>query len=307
MRSEVRTPSSATVAIDNSTMPNVRARFPLGCSAAKMEPAGRHDAAYLPRTTHVTGNVQIHEMGWAADELWFVNTRFSCLCTRSTNHSFVPRWRPRFITELAPEDRCHLNGLAIVGHQPRFVTALGQTNEAGAWRKDKKSGGVLIDVTTDRVIADGLSMPHSPRFHQDRLWVLESGKGEIGIVDINGGSVRPIAQLPGFTRGLTFHGPLAFIGLSQVRESAHFSEIPITDLPIEQRCSGVWIIDTRTGETIAFLKFQDAVQEIFAVEVVERKYPELISDSATMANTFILPDEALAEVTPALRDPASKV
>ena len=97
--------------------------------AAKLEPAGRHDACFLPRSCHVTGNVQIHELAWGdASELWVVNTRFSCLCTLDRSASFTPRWRPPFVTALEPTDRCHLNGLAMVSGSPRYATALGQTD-----------------------------------------------------------------------------------------------------------------------------------------------------------------------------------
>ena len=100
--------------------------------AAKLEPPGRHDACFLPRSSHVTGNIQIHEMAWGAgDELWVVNTRFSCLCTLDRSASFAPRWRPPFVTELEPTDRCHLNGLGMVDGRPRYVTALGETDDAG--------------------------------------------------------------------------------------------------------------------------------------------------------------------------------
>src|SRR5216110_2786874 len=81
--------------------------------APRVEPAGLHDACYLPRSCHVTGDIGVHEMAWAGDELWVVNTRFSCLCTLHLDYSFVPRWRPPFITAFAAEDRCHLNGLAL--------------------------------------------------------------------------------------------------------------------------------------------------------------------------------------------------
>src|SRR5262245_15712654 len=82
--------------------------------AARLPPAGRHDACFLARAAHMTGDIHVHEMAWAGAELWFVNTLFSCLCTLDESHSFVPRWRPPFITALAGEDRCHLNGLAMV-------------------------------------------------------------------------------------------------------------------------------------------------------------------------------------------------
>ena len=143
--------------------------------ARKLEPAGKHDACFMPRSAHVTGNVQIHEMAWSDDVLWFVNTRFSCLCTLDPIHSFIPRWRPPFITALAPEDRCHLNGLALVGGKPRYVTALGATDSLAGWRENKARGGILMDVTNGQVLASGLSMPHSPRWYDGRLWVLESG------------------------------------------------------------------------------------------------------------------------------------
>src|SRR5262249_42897353 len=132
--------------------------------ARKLEPAGKHDVCFLPRAASVTGDVQIHEMAWAGTDLWFVNTRFSCLCTRSNVHSFVPRWRPPFISALAPEDRCHLNGLCLVDGKPCFVTALGESDTRGGWRERKKDGGVLMDVRSNEIILRGLSMPHSPRW-----------------------------------------------------------------------------------------------------------------------------------------------
>ena len=270
--------------------------------AAKLEPAGKHDACYLPRTIHFTGDVQMHEMAWACDELWFVNTRFSCLCTRSSTYNFIPWWRPSFISALAPEDRCHLNGLGMVDGKPRYVTALGSTDTPAGWRDHKKDGGVLIDIDSNEVVMSGLSMPHSPRWHKGELWVLESGNGGIGVFDRRSGRYRPVAELPGFTRGLDFFGRYAFIGLSQVRETAVFSGIALTERPAERNC-GVWVVDTQTGRTAAFLRFEDAVQEIFAVQVLPGlRFPDLINDDAAiLANSFILPDESLAEVAAPFR------
>lgn len=279
--------------------------------ARRLEPAGKHDACFLPRSSVCTGDIQIHEMSWAGEELWFINTRFSCLCTRSGQYNFAPRWKPPFITALAPEDRCHLNGLAIVhGEQgvsaPRYVTALGATDTSGSWRADKKAGGVLLDVPSGEVICRGLSMPHSPRWHGGRLWVLESGSGGIGWVEPATGRYREIAVLPGFTRGLDFCGALAFIGLSQVRESAIFSGIAIAERPLEERCCGIWVVDVSTGQTVALLKFSEAVQEIFSVQVLPGvRFPDLINDhSALLADSFILPTESLDWVPAPLRFPS---
>jgi uncharacterized protein (TIGR03032 family) len=273
----------------------------------KLGPIGQHDACYLPRSSHVTGDVQIHEMAWVGDELWFVNTRFSCLCTRSAIHNFVPRWRPPFVSALAPEDRCHLNGLGLRDGQPRYVTALAESDQPAGWRANKKDGGILLDVTTNAVLLRGLSMPHSPRWYAGRLWVLESGAGGVGFVDPRSGRYVSLAELPGFTRGLDFCGPLAFIGLSQVRESAVFSGIAIAERALQERVCGVWVLNIQTGQTIAFLRFEEAVQEIFAVQVLPgRRFPDLINDNAQLiSDSFVLPDSALDEVAGSYRGPGS--
>lgn len=265
--------------------------------AYKLEPQGKHDACYLPRHCHVTGDIDIHEMGWGKEELWFVNTRFSCLCTLDFNHSFVPRWRPQFVSALSPEDRCHLNGLGMVGDRPQYVTALGTTDTANGWRENKAKGGVLIDIETNEIIAQSLSMPHSPRWYNNCLWVLESGNGGVAAIDLNTGRLNTIARLPGFTRGLDFWGKLAFVGLSQVRETAVFSGIPLTER-LQERTCGVWVVNLENGETIAFLKFEEAVQEIFAVQVLpEISFPEIIDwDEQLLGMSYVLPDEALADV-----------
>ena len=265
--------------------------------APKIEPLGRHDACYLPRKTHVTGDIDIHEMSWGNNDLWFVNTRFSCLCTLDTNYSFVPRWRPSFVTALTPEDRCHLNGLAMVEGKPKYVTALGKTDSFGGWRENKASGGILMTVDTEEIVATGLSMPHSPRWYNNNLWVLESGNGSLAICDRYSGKLETVTILPGFTRGLDFYGSLAFIGLSQVRETAVFNGIPLTQR-LKERICGIWVVDILTGETVAFLRFEDAVREIFAVRVLPNiSFPEVIDwDEKLIASSYILPDEALIDV-----------
>src|SRR5437879_3229575 len=170
--------------------------------APQLEPAGRHDGCFLPRSCHVTGDIRIHEIAWGGETLWAVNTRFSCLCTLHPDYSFVPRWRPPFLTALAAEDRCHLNGLAMLDGQPKYVTALGETDTPGGWRANKPHGGCLIDVPSGEIVARGLSMPHSPRWHDGRLWLLESGTGRLVVIDRTNGRRETVAELAGFTRGL---------------------------------------------------------------------------------------------------------
>lgn len=258
--------------------------------AEKIEPRGRHDACFLPRNTHFTGDIRIHEIAFAGGELWLVATNFSCLATLDAEHSFVPRWSPPFITELAAQDRCHLNGLCVVDDRVRYVTALGESDEPGGWRESKADGGVLIDVPSGETVVRGLSMPHSPRWHDGRLWVLESGKGTLSVADPEAGSVETVTELPGFTRGLLFAGGVAFVGLSQVRETATFGGLPLMER-LDERLCGVWAVDPGSGNVLGFLRFEELVQEVFDVALLPGlRFPEIGEpDGDAASTTYVLP------------------
>jgi uncharacterized protein (TIGR03032 family) len=250
------------------------------------------DRVFAERHRHTTGAIDVHDMAFGQEGLWAVNTRFNALCTLDSVHSFVPRWRPKFISQWVAEDRCHLNGLALRDGQPAHVTALGTTDVLNGWREHKASGGVVMDVASGEVVVGGLCMPHSPRWYGGRLWVLESGRGGFGYVDLQSGRVETIASLPGFTRGLAFHGSLAFVGLSQVRETAIFGELPITEGDQSRHC-GVWVIDVSRGEVVGAVAFTGSVNELFAVEVIHDSLsPEVMvgdSHNESLKRTFVLP------------------
>ncbi|TAL47808.1 MAG: TIGR03032 family protein [Methylovulum sp.] len=256
-----------------------------------------HDACYLPRTVHITGDIDIHELAYADDgELWLVNTRMSCLCTLDSAYSVVPRWRPPFVSAYDLSDRCHLNGMALKDGRPAFVTCLGKTDNAADWRANKASGGLLMQVPDGRIVIEGLSMPHSPRWHQNKLWYLESGAGQLCTADPETGKKTLIAQLPGFTRGLDFCGRYAFIGLSQVRETAVFSGLPLTAQAGERHC-GVWAVDIDSGQVIGCVAFTGSVQEVFAIQVLPHRFPVLLDiDDPLVRSSYSLPDAALAEI-----------
>ena len=249
-----------------------------------------HDACYLPRSCHVTGDIGVHELAWAGDELWLVNTRFSCLCTLDPDYSFVPRWQPPFITALAAEDRCHLNGLAIVEGQPKYATALGETDTADGWRAHKPHGGCLMDVPSGAILVRGLSTPHSPRWHDGRLWLLESGTGQLKLIDRASGRGQLVTELPGFARGLAFAGPYAFIGLSKIRATSAMDGVPLAERRDKLKC-GVAVVDLRTGQMMAFLEFQTAVEEIFDVQILAGlRFPEIIGfQKEAVHHTFVVP------------------
>ncbi len=257
--------------------------------APKLEPRG-HDACYLPRNRHLTGDTLMHELAFAGGELWMCATNFSCLATIDGDHSFIPRWRPPFITELTGGDRCHLNGLAVRDDAPAFVTALGQSDEPGGWRQNKAAGGCVIDVASGEIVISGLSMPHSPRWHDGRLWVLESGRGTLAAVDLQSGTTETVIELPGFTRGLALTGELAFVGLSQIRESSTFGDLPLT-ARLNERVSGVWVVNVRHATITGFLRFEDLVQEIFDVALLPgARFPEIAEPGSTAASTtFVFP------------------
>jgi uncharacterized protein (TIGR03032 family) len=270
--------------------------------APRVEPAGTHDACFVPRSSHVTGDTGVHEIAWSGDELWMVSTRFSCLCTLSPDYSFVPRWQPPFITALSADDRCHLNGLAMApGEQgklvPCYVTALGTTDTPGGWRADKPRGGCILDVASGELITRGLSMPHSPRWHDGRLWVLESGTGGVVLVDRATGRRETVARLPGFARGLAIVGPYAFVGLSKIRKTSAMDGVPIAELRDELKC-GIAVLDLRSGQTVAFLEFQTAVEEIFDVQLLPAlRFPEVMGfQQEAIRHTFVVPPRGKGQV-----------
>lgn len=235
--------------------------------APRVEPMGRHDACYLTRSSHFTGEIQSHELAWSGAELWLVNTAFGCLCTLDGRHSFVPRWRPPFLTALAAEDRCHLNGLAMANGAPRFVTALGESDTPQGWRANKVRGGCLIDVPSGETVARGFAMPHSPRVHGGRVWMLHSGVGQLVHVDPANGRTETVTELPGYTRGLAMHDRFAFVGLSRIRETSTFGGMPIAERRPELKC-GVGVVDLTSGMLVGHLEFLTGVEEIFDVQVV---------------------------------------
>ncbi len=241
--------------------------------AAEIEPAGKHDRAFLARESFVTGNIHVHELGWGeGDRLWVVNTLFSCLCELHEDFNFIPRWQPPFVDQLAPQDRCHLNGMLLIDGKPKYVSALGTSNEARGWRENKANGGVLIDVDSGEVVAGGFCMPHSPRMHQGKLFLLDSGRGRLVTIDPKSGDVETVTQYPGYGRGMSLHGQFAFIGMSKARETSVFGGVPICADRTKMRC-GVVVVDLVSGSCVAYLEFKSGVEELFDVQVVSARSP----------------------------------
>lgn len=229
------------------------------------------DKFYVPRVAHTTGDIDVHEIEVLDDgRILFVNTMFSCLAFLSATHSFKPFWMPPFISRLAAEDRCHLNGLALQDGEPAYVTAISRSDVVNGWRERRAEGGCIIDVRSNDIIIDDLSMPHSPRWHDGELWVLNSGTGYLGTVDIVTGKFDPRIFCPGFMRGLAFHDGHAIVGLSLPRDGT-FSGLQL-DEELKKRDAEAWcgvqIINLKSGDIVQWIKLGGTVSELFSVSVI---------------------------------------
>ncbi len=250
-----------------------------------------HDKVYVPRNMQTTGNVDIHEIGIRKNgHIVFVNTRHSCLCEPSVTHSFKPIWKPDFISKLAPEDRCHLNGLAMVEGEPKYVSAVCKSDVIDGWRDRRHDGGVVIDVDSNKILTDGLSMPHSPRVYDGKVWLLNSGTGELGWLDPADNSFTPFAFFPGFLRGLAFHNEHAFVTLSKPRHE-RFEGLELDNRMKEKDADpwcGIQITSLASGDVAQWLRFDGAITELFDICVLPGvKNPITLGPSSVEMRDFI--------------------
>jgi uncharacterized protein (TIGR03032 family) len=230
-----------------------------------------YDRLFVPRNAQMTGDLDVHEMGVDTHgRVIFVNTKYSCLSTFSLTHSFRPLWKPPFISKLAPEDRCHLNGLAMADGRARYVTAVSRSDVVNGWRERRESGGVIIDVETNRIVTDELSMPHSPRIADGSLWVLDSGRGYIARVDEATGHKENVAFCPGFLRGMSIWNGHAIVTVSLPRDGT-FKNLELEE-NVRNRGGvpwcGIQIVNLRTGDIVHWIRLDGYIKELFDVGVI---------------------------------------
>lgn len=241
---------------------------------------GQFDKCYVPRNAQTIGDLDIHELGIQANgKVVFVNTKYSCLAELSQTHSFKAVWKPKFISKIAPEDRCHLNGLAMVDGKAKYVTAVCRSDSVDGWRDRRADGGVVIDVETDEIVCEGLSMPHSPRWHNGKLWLLNAGTGYLGWVDFENKAFVPHAFVPGFARGLSIIGNIAAVGLSKPRNQ-RFEGLRL-DEELKKRDADPWcgvqIVSLTTGDVVNWIRFEGDISEIFDISFLPGvKHPMMI-------------------------------
>ena len=249
-----------------------------------------YDNFFTPRASYYTGRVDIHGLDWGKEGLWAVVTAFSTLALVDDNYSFTPKWRPPFISSLAAEDRCHLNGVVMEEDIPKYVTALSDTDEAQGWRKVLPNGGVLMDVPSGEILLRDLAMPHSPRMYNGQLYMLLSANGELVQVDLQKGSYETVNTLQGFTRGMARCGDYLFIGRSRLRKNSS----TFRDLPIAKKAdsSGVTVIHLPTGALVGALRFESSVDEIYDVQVLpQMKRPGILNtEGDTYRRALTIPE-----------------
>ncbi len=240
--------------------------------------ADGYDRLFIPQSSSITGDLDIHDIALNKNgEIRFVNTLFGCLATDSIDYSFKPLWKPNFIHPMMPEDRCHLNGLAMENGEPRYMTAISTSNVVDGWREHRKNGGVVFDLKTNQIICRGLSMPHSPRIYNGLCWLANSGTGEFGYIE--NGKFKAVAFCPGYIRGVAIVNHYALVGLSKPRNKS-FQGLDLDQRlateKIEPRC-GIYVIDLKTGATPHWLHLSGIVSELYDVVTFPQcKRPSMI-------------------------------
>ena len=239
---------------------------------AEEETDNGYDRLYVPRMGYTTGDCDIHDIALDGDgRVVFINTLFGCLATTSDKHCFKPLWHPPFLSKLAEEDRCHLNGLAVVDGWPKFATAVSQSDVVDGWREHRRDGGCLMDIETNEIISSNLSMPHSPRWYDGHLWLLDSGSGFLGQIEPKHGAFEALTFCPGYARGLAFHGDYAVVGVSKPRHNKTFSGLALDD-NLEERHAKAWcgllVIDLKSGDVVHWLRLEGVVAELYDVIVL---------------------------------------
>lgn len=226
-----------------------------------------YDALFMPRATYHTGQLDVHDLDWGAGgQLFAVNTSFSCVIKIDDNFSFIPEWKPPFISHLASEDRCHLNGMTMLDGRPKYVTAFSATDTPQGWRPEVTTGGIVMDVDTNEFVARNVPMPHSPRLFDGELYLLLSATGELVKLDVNSGKYDVITRLNGFVRGLGRQGDYVFIGLSKLRKSSStFGKLEIADRALN---AGVAVVHLPTGALVGEVRYHTSVDEIYDVQII---------------------------------------
>jgi uncharacterized protein (TIGR03032 family) len=235
------------------------------------------DSVFLPRNSHITGEINVHDLAWGEGGLWMVNSRFSCICTLQPDLSFKPQWWPKFLKGPTGDGAGHLNCMAMKGGKPAYATCFGAFAKGRSWRDESDlETGLLINVQTDEVVLEGLCMPHSPKLYKDKVYLCNSGHGTVICYDPQTKTTETVLEIQGFTRALTFYQDYMIVCSSKFRQSERAASLPVA-LKYQESHAGVYIVDMSTMSIVAFCRFDGDVSQLYDVAVIERSVqPEIL-------------------------------
>uniref|UniRef100_A0A6C0IX38 Conserved hypothetical protein CHP03032 domain-containing protein n=1 Tax=viral metagenome TaxID=1070528 RepID=A0A6C0IX38_9ZZZZ len=247
---------------------------------------GNFTATLVPRQAHLIGKQDVHGIyPLSPQSPFFVSTKFSALCQLDITKPDVNVnvvWKPSFITELRGEDRCHFNDVCWVDGLAKYASCICESDAHDGWRDHRQGGGVIIDIMNDKIVARNLSMPHSPRWYKKQLWVLNSGSGHLGTINLENGTFEPKVFIPGFLRGLQFHGRFAIVGSSLDRHERRFQDLELgKNLETKKTTPvcGFFFIDLASFSIAQKVEIKGNIHEIYDILLVPTRRVRLINAS----------------------------
>ncbi|WP_462157484.1 TIGR03032 family protein [Pseudoalteromonas sp. GB56] len=228
---------------------------------------GQYDSIFFPLSVHFTGKIDAHDVSFSNEGLVVVSTAYNCISKVGGTFGFEPLWKPDFIDEVFPTDKCHLNGMAIDENgELALATAFSETNVYFGWKQTNQNG-LLFDLRNNTVVCRDLQMPHSPRVFNGDIYLLESLAETLVRIDRETGMKEVLYKFTGFARGMNLIGKYAFIGISKFREES------LRNLSINIDNSNVVpsivVFDLSKNTVIGEIQFHSDIEEIYDVVCVK--------------------------------------
>ncbi len=234
-------------------------------------------ARLLPsRNTFFPGSLYIHDLAFIGRKLYANAVGHNAVVEIKENGDYVYAWWPKCVQDNGkPNIKANflqLNSIAAgVTIKDSFFTASGdciQKSRPGDMDFPVDQRGVVFSGRSREPVCKGLTRPHSARKHKGKIWLDNSGYGQLGF--IHNEKFCVVATLPGWTRGLCFHNHIAFVGVSRViPKFYHYA--PGLDVK-KSRC-GVYAVDITNGQILAGLEWANGNQ-IFSVETIPQSFSE---------------------------------
>jgi uncharacterized protein (TIGR03032 family) len=219
------------------------------------------DHRYVPRVGSMIGRALPVDIAVTDQGVCIASAALSCLARPDPLQGLVPLWAPPFVRALTADVRCGLSGVAVRDGRPSAVTCHGATDAADAWRAARADGGVVVDVDSNEIVAHGLSVPQSPRWHDGHLWFVQSGTGTLGYLD--GEELVEVVRVDGYVQALCFAGGHAVVGTSGSRWDELVAGLPVGERLAGRRpLTGVFVVDLRRGEVVHEVRFDGTAREI---------------------------------------------